>query len=97
MPQLVDLDFEYADKGLKIVAVASYYDNLKRLLNLVESEDLPYPVVYDRDKKIYDATNYYATPTNFLIDKEGRVIMTEVGKTNFKMLKKTINTLLAKS
>ncbi|MEJ2399630.1 MAG: TlpA disulfide reductase family protein [Gammaproteobacteria bacterium] len=96
IPHLVDLDLEYADKGLKIIAVAIYQDKLKRLRNLVESADLPYPVVYDRDKIIYDATRYYATPTSFLIDKEGRVIMTKIGRMNFEKLKKTINALLAK-
>lgn len=97
MPHLEDLDLELSQKGLQIVGVSVYWDKLQRLRNLVQSADLPYPVVYDSKKKLFHAVGgYYATPTTFLINPQGRVVMKKVGQMNIPAVRKMILAMLEK-
>jgi peroxiredoxin len=97
IPHLEDLDLELSQKGLQIVGVAAYWDKLQRLRNLVQSEDLPYPVVYDGNKKLFHAVGgYYSTPTTFLINPQGRVVMKKIGKMDIARVRKTILAMLKK-
>lgn len=97
IPHLENLALELSQQGLQIIGVAAYWDKPKRLSNLVESEDLPYPVVYDRDKQLYHAVGgYHATPTTFLINPQGRVVMKRIGQINVAAVRKTILAMLEK-
>jgi len=98
IPHLEDLDLELSQKGLQIVGVAVYWDKLERLRDLVQSEELPYPVVYDGDKKIFHAIGGYgATPTTFLINPQGRVVMKKIGKMNITTVRKTVLAMLERN
>lgn len=98
IPNLEDLDLELSQKGLQIIGISVYWDKHERLRDLVQSEDLPYPVVYDGDKKIFHAIGGYSvTPTTFLIDPQGRVVMKKIGKMNIATVRKTILAMLERS
>ncbi|MEJ2441218.1 MAG: TlpA disulfide reductase family protein [Gammaproteobacteria bacterium] len=98
IPHLEDLDLELSQKGLQIVGVSVYWDKLNRLRDLVQSEQLPYPVVYDGDRKMFHAIGGYGeTPTTYLINSQGRVVMKKIGKINMPAVRKTILAMLEKN
>ena len=95
IPQLKQLYQDLTPKGLHIVSVAVYWDKLDRLRSKMQDEDLPYPVIYDGDKKLYHAINGYAlTPTTFLINPKGRVVMKKVGEMDIPAVRNKILAML---
>jgi peroxiredoxin len=97
IPQLKALYQELAPKGLEMVGVSVYWDKLDRLRAMVQSKNLPYPVIYDGNKTLFHAISGYGlTPTTFLINPQGHVVMKKVGEMNIPAVRKTILAMLEK-
>ena len=95
IPRLKALYQELEPRGLEIVGVSVYWDELERLRAMVNNMDVPYPVIYDADKGMYRAVNGYGvTPTSFLIDPRGRVVMKKVGEMNIASVRNSIIAML---
>ncbi|MDD4915214.1 MAG: TlpA disulfide reductase family protein [Methylococcales bacterium] len=94
IPDLISLYRQYADKGLTIIAVAMSYDPPNRVLSISETRQLPYPVALDPGAEHAVAFgNVQFTPTTFLIDRRGGVIMQKTGRFDAAALQAQLETL----
>jgi peroxiredoxin len=96
MPEMVATYTKYHQQGLEFVAVAMSYDPPNLVLNYAETRQLPFNVVLDLQGKIAQSFgDVNATPTTFLIDKQGRIVKRYVGKPSFEELHKLLEKELA--
>lgn len=96
IPHLIQLYDDYKDRGLKIFAVAMYYDIPSHVVAFREIYRLPYEIVLDVTGQYSQAFgDVKLTPTTFLISPEGRIAMTKVGKFELKTMQETLDRLLS--
>jgi len=96
MPHLIDLHHEFHSRGLEIVGVTMFYDPPSQVMEMVKRKQIPYPVVFDLDKKIMHAFNMRRalTPVTILIDGQGKIVLRKLGMPNMAALKQKIATLI---
>jgi peroxiredoxin len=96
MPQMVETYNKFKGQGLEFVAVAMKYDPPNYVLNFTETRKLPFIVALDSGgdiaKSFGDVT---LTPTTFVIDKQGKIIMRYVGEPEFSELHALLQKALA--
>lgn len=81
IPHLLQLHRQFGTSGLTILAVAMPYDPPNRVLNLAQTQALPYEIALDPSGSIARAFgDVKLTPTSFLIDRAGKIVMHQVGK-----------------
>ena len=98
IPHLIELYQELAPGGLEIIAVAMAYDPPNRVMEMRQHKQIPYPIVLDIQGKIASAFgNIRFTPTTFLINPEGKVIIQKTGMINMLELRQKIHTMLPAS
>ena len=94
IPDLINLHQQYSPTGLNIIAVAMAYDPPNHVLNTAKSRQLPYLVALDPDRSIALAFgNVQLTPTTYLIDRAGKVVMHHVGKFDLADMQRRIEQL----
>jgi len=94
-PAWVALYEELAPRGLDLVGVAMPYDPPNRVLEWAESRALPYPVALDLDGAVALAFGpVRVTPTTVLIDAEGRIRWTRLGRLDMTELREELLALL---
>lgn len=94
IPTLIDWHHRFANRGLKIIAVAMYYDPPNRVMELARERSLPYNVALDADGTgAADFGNVNLTPTTFLIDSAGKLIFHQVGVGNLSDLEARLSKL----
>jgi thiol-disulfide isomerase/thioredoxin len=87
MPQIVALHDSLGREGLKVVAVAMPYDAPVRVVHFSETRRLPFHVVMDVAGNIGRAFGgVEATPTMFLVDRQGAILLRVVGRPDFARL-----------
>ncbi len=92
IPELIKLHHHYKPAGLTIIAIAMYYDPPNHVLNLAKTHQLPYTVTLDPDQSLAQAFgNVQFTPTTFLIDKSGYIVMKTVGAFDIADLRQHID------
>jgi peroxiredoxin len=70
------------------------YSPPNQVLALTENKQLPYQVVLDPDGSIAkNFGNIQLTPTSFLIDRKGTMVMQKVGKFDLAVIKELIKNL----
>jgi len=80
IPHLIHLHQKYSQNGLSIIAVAMPYDPPNHVLAMAESKQLPYAIALDPTGELAQAFgDVQLTPTTFLIDRAGNIIMQKVG------------------
>ena len=98
MPHLIDLHHELHSEGLEIIGVAMDYDPPNHVLETVESRRVPYTISLDIDGEIARAFDEVRlTPTNYLINPDGRIVFKKIGEMNMAKLRNDVITLLRKS
>jgi peroxiredoxin len=96
MPQIVSLHERFKPRGYDTVAVAMSYDPPVSVLRFAQSRNLPFDVAIDNTGEIARRFGRIeATPTSFLIDKKGEVVVRFVGKPDFRKLAGVIERLVA--
>ena len=96
MPQMVSTYNKYHQQGLEFIAVAMSYDAPNLVVDFTESRNLPFHVALDLKGELAHAFgDVKATPTTFLIDKQGRIIKRYEGKPSFEQLHKLLEIELA--
>ncbi|MBI3221964.1 MAG: TlpA family protein disulfide reductase [Nitrosomonadales bacterium] len=91
MPDLVRLYRDYREHGLEMVAVAMSYDPEPNVRAYMDSKALPFPVASDADGRLAGELEVHATPTSFLIDREGRIVLQTVGLLDFASLRRLLD------
>ncbi len=96
LPQMIETYNKFKGQGLEYVAVAMKYDPPNYVVNYTASNKLPFIVALDSGGDIAKAfNNVAATPTTFLIDKDGTVLKRYVGEPDFPALHLLLQQMLA--
>jgi peroxiredoxin len=96
MPQMVATFNQYKDRGLDVVAVAMSYDPPNSVLNYAQTRHLPFTVALDLQGEFAHAFgNIDATPTTFVIGKDGNIIERFRGEPDFTVLHLILEKALA--
>jgi len=91
LPEVVATYRTFAPRGFEVIAVAMPYDRPDWVVDYVRRHELPFSVALDYDAKINRAFGgIEATPTGFLIDKQGNILQRIVGEPDFARLRATI-------
>ncbi len=94
IPHLIQLHQTYSQRGLTIIAVAMHYDPPNHVLEMVKSQKLPYSVTLDPSGELAQAFgNVQLTPTTFLIDPKGHIVMQKVGAFGLSDMKQRLEAL----
>jgi peroxiredoxin len=96
MPHLVELYKELSPRGLEIIAIAMEYDPEDQVRTMAAQKQLPYPVALDSDGSAAKAFGYVSlTPSNFLIDPQGRIVQYKLGEMDMNALHNRIVAMLS--
>lgn len=92
IPHLISLHQQFAERGLRIVAVSMSYDPPNHVLTMSEARQLPYAVTLDPSGELAKAFgDVRLTPTTFLIDKAGNIVFQKVGAFDPADMQKRLN------
>ncbi|WP_367026358.1 TlpA disulfide reductase family protein [Methylococcus sp. ANG] len=94
MPELAALFRDYEGRGLRMAAVAMPYDLPNRVLSLAGKERWPFPVALDPLGELAGALRVELVPNCYLLNGDGAVVATRLGKPDFRELRETIDKLL---
>jgi len=96
MPQMIQTYRTYRDRGLELLAVAMAYDPPEQVRRFVQTRQLPFLVGLDGSgEAARQWGDVQATPTTYLLDRQGRIDQRYVGAPDFAQLHTRIDTLLA--
>ncbi len=70
VPELIKLNSEYKDKGLKILAI-DLGESQKKVESFVKQEGISYTVLLDTDNKVASQYGIMGIPNNILLGKDG--------------------------
>lgn len=94
IPHLIELHRQYSDAGLTIIAVAMHYDPPNRVVAMAKSKQLPYAVALDPSGSLaLGFGNVQLTPSTFLIDRSGRIVMQKIGTFELEDMRQRLNRL----
>jgi len=80
IPALKELYAKYSPKGVQFVGIAvGWRQSEEEVARFKETQNLPYPVVYDKDNKVAEAWGIRSIPTNFIVDLDGVIRYREFG------------------
>ena len=95
LPELIELYNHYSPKGLQVIGIVIYYNDPKEAIAMVQNKKIPYRILLDRNKKAtYAFGGVHFTPTSFLIAPDGKIMYREMGKTDFAVIRKSLQKLL---
>jgi peroxiredoxin len=91
---LISLHNQFKTSGLTIIAVAMYYDPPNRVLELSQTRQLPYSIALDpAAEQAMAFGNIQFTPTSFLIDRTGTVVMQKTGRFDVTSVQELLKSL----
>lgn len=93
MPDLIRTYQQFQSHGLEVIAIAMPYDQPDLIEQYIALHGLPFPVVWDgpgdKGGNIGRSFgNVEATPTTFIVDKQGHLISRTVGIIDFERLRR---------
>ena len=95
IPHLIEVYNEYQEKGLKLIAVAMFYDPPNRVVAMSKAKQLPYDVALDIQAQNARAFgDVRLTPTTFLISPDSKIAIRKTGLFDVQDMKKRIETML---
>ena len=95
IPALTKLYNELNPHGFEIIGIAMSYDPPNRVVELSKKRKIPYSIALDINSDAEMAFGRIrATPTNFLIDADGKIVQRNIGTLNIKQLRSKIKKLL---
>ncbi len=98
MPRLAETHRKFAARGFEVVAVAMPYDAPEHVGAFARRENLPFRVGFDPSGAIgqgFGGVN--ATPTSYLIDRDGRIVKRYIGIPDHRALDQRIEQMLTQS
>ena len=79
MPSLNKLYLEFKDKGVTVLAVAEDPAE-KPVKSYVKEKGIAFPILIDKEKKVYFRYSLFGIPVTFLIDKKGVIAEKFIGE-----------------
>lgn len=90
MPALAELHKNYAD--LSMLGIALPHDTPSQIKAMRDAKAVPYTLTWDADNSLSKAFgNVRVTPTHFLIDAKGEIVMRKIGELDFQSLEAKLN------
>lgn len=87
----IDLYQQFHHQGLEIIAIAMVYDPPSHVVAMTKMKHIPYPVVLDLRGELAQVFKQVTlTPTTFLINPQGQIILQKIGLFNLKDMKTTL-------
>lgn len=91
MPAMVETYRSYHARGLEAIFIAMPYDRPDRVLDYARTSALPFTVALDiRGDAARAFGGIRATPTTFVLDKQGRIVERILGEPDFGRLRALI-------
>jgi peroxiredoxin len=98
IPHLKALHRDYKDSGVKIIAVAMYYDRPDNVIAMTKAKQLPYNIALDPMAEASKAFgNVRLTPTSFLIAPDGSIAMQKLGEFDESDMRRRLDNFIKKS
>jgi len=79
MPSLNKLYLEFQDKGLIVLAIAEDPAE-KPVKSYIQEKGIAFPILMDKDRKVYLKYSLFGIPVTFLIDKKGLIAEKFIGE-----------------
>jgi peroxiredoxin len=97
MPSLNKLYLEFKDKGLVVIGIAEDPAE-KPVRSYIQEKGLAFPVLMDKERKVYFKYSLFGIPVTFLIDKKGVSVEKFIGERDWSspQMKEKILKLLKK-
>ena len=96
MPEMVRTYDRYRERGLEFIAVAMRHDPPNRVIHYAESKRLPFRIALDPMGELASAFGSVTfTPTTFVIDRRGRIVLKIAGEPDFAKLRRLLEEKLA--
>ena len=87
MPELITLHNDFSSQGLTMIGVTMPHDSVEHIQTMRANKKLPYIITWDESAEISHAFgNVRVTPTHFLINPEGNIVMRKIGTLNSALL-----------
>lgn len=96
MPLLTQTQQQYQARGYRTLAVAMVYDRIDYVRNFARSRQLPFEVAMDHNGQLAQSWQVRATPTSFLLNRQGQIVQRHVGLINAAQLHAAIEQALSK-
>lgn len=97
MPSLNKFYLEFKDKSLIVLAIAEDPAE-KPVRSYIQEKGIAFPILMDKDKKVYFKYSLFGIPVTFLIDKKGVIVEKFIGERDWSspQMKEKISNLLKK-
>jgi peroxiredoxin len=94
-PRLVRVYEEFKDQGFVMLGVnTTYQDKQEAVSTFVRDQKISYPVLLDTDGAVGTVYGGRLMPTSYLIDRDGKIVVTKVGEVDEAQLREQIAALL---
>jgi peroxiredoxin len=94
-PRLVRVYEEFKDQGFVMLGVnTAYQDKRDAVTTFVRDQKISYPVLLDTDGAFSTIYGGRLMPTSYLIDRDGKIVVTKVGEVDEAQLREQITALL---
>lgn len=95
IPHLIELYHELAPRGLEVIGVAMAYDPPNQVMEMRQRKKIPYPIALDIQGEVARAFgDVRLTPTSFLIDSRGQVVIQKTGMLNIARIRRKLESML---
>ncbi len=94
IPWFIEFQRKYKDQGFSVIGVSMDDDGWPTVRPFMEKMKMNYPVVLGNDQAAEAFGGIQVLPTTFIIDKQGRIVVTHMGLTSKDDFENTIKELL---
>ncbi|HMO57217.1 MAG TPA: redoxin domain-containing protein [Roseiflexaceae bacterium] len=94
-PRLVRVYEEFKDQGFVMLGInTTYQDKRDAVTTFVRDQKISYPVLLDLDGTVGTVYGGRLMPTTYLIDRDGKIVVTKVGEVDEAQLREQVAALL---
>jgi peroxiredoxin len=79
IPDFIELQKQYADKGLVVIGVSLDQGGAETVRSFVEQTGISYPIVLGDEKLASAFGGIEGIPTTFILDRDGHIVVKHVG------------------
>jgi cytochrome c biogenesis protein CcmG, thiol:disulfide interchange protein DsbE len=95
IPRLVRVHEQFKDQGFAVIGInTTYQDQLDKVTTFVRDQGISYPVLLDHDGAVGAQYSSRLMPTSYLIDRDGKIVVTKVGEVDEAQLREQVAALL---
>lgn len=95
IPDLIEFQEKYGDQGFSVIGISTDQGGPELLKKFIKKMKINYPIVLAAAETPHDFGNIIGIPTNFLINRSGKIVSRYDGYVDHELLGKSIKALLA--